>query len=170
MKPVVRPCRAADLRTLLPLAAMLALAAIATCARAADAPKPSAAVPASAKPDPAPNQWPEITQKIVRAVRVYDGADGVPRAEDIELPVWQAMPAENVRIATLPPNEKIGRHAPTKRHLIIPLKGVTWMILGKARIESRPGMIILVEDTKGEGHSGEIGPEGYVGIDVTLRD
>jgi pimeloyl-ACP methyl ester carboxylesterase len=122
--------------------------------------------------DPAaPNTWPEILQKTARVVRVFDGPDGVPRWEQIDAPVWSKMKAEHVQITSLPANAPLGRHRPAKRHLIIPVRGVTTMILSDTvSIQSRPGQILLIEDTQGIGHAGQIGADGYEGIDVTLAD
>jgi hypothetical protein len=139
----------------MPLSAVLALAAAE--AGAAENGKESERV------------WPEITEKDTEVVRIFNGPDGKSTHGKARLDLWKDLKAKEVKVGWLPKNTKLGWHAPTVRHVVVPIKGTNTMILGDgSRLSVSPGLIILVEDVGGAGHAGEIGPDGYLGIDILL--
>ena len=76
----------------------------------------------------------------------------------------------NVVIVSAPPGLDIAVHQAPYREMFILISGESTLMLSDgSSFVSKPGTIILMEDTTGVGHGGKSGPCGYVALDLQFK-
>ena len=136
-----------------------------TVALATGAPPPGAASPepwARPRPGPAP-------RGALPFVRVYADPDGRTQIETRELDLSSAPArglfegtAETFALRVIPPGTFFDWHKPSRRRMIGVLRGSATMTLRDGRTaRAVPGMVLLVENTQGEGHRGHFDETDY---------
>lgn len=130
----------------------------------------------------APERWVRPQEGLVAAgvlpfVRVYNNAEGRTLVErrDIQLsaepiPGLLMETAETFAIRVLPPGMFFDWHKPSRRRMIAVLRGEAVMTLRDgSTAKAVPGMVLLVENTFGEGHRGQFSKEDFtITVDVGL--
>jgi quercetin dioxygenase-like cupin family protein len=102
-----------------------------------------------------------VVQPMEGATTVYLGAT---------LRQFQLGSPSKVVIVTGPPNFKLPPHAAPYREMFLLLAGSTELQLSDgSRFPLRPGSAVLTEDTTGPGHGGQVGPCGYVALDLQFK-
>jgi len=129
-------------------------------------------------------------RKTVTITRIYTGADGLARAEDIDLKLdsrgvsemLKATGAEfSVRAPTAGASQQNtaasaandpGWHTGPARQFVITLSGSSEVeVSGGLHVLAGPGHINLIEDTTGKGHiTRNFGPEDRIALTIPLAD
>jgi quercetin dioxygenase-like cupin family protein len=108
--------------------------------------------------------------------RIYTGADGLSRAENIEMTldgnVSEMMKATGVEFSRRPPGPVSDWHVGPRRQFVITLSGRAELEVGGGqKVQVGPGHINLIEDTTGKGHTTRnVGPDDRIVVTIPLAD
>jgi quercetin dioxygenase-like cupin family protein len=112
----------------------------------------------------------------IMMTRIYTGADGLSRAENIEMTldgnVSEMMKATGVEFSRRPPGPVSDWHVGPRRQFVITLSGRAELEVGGGqKVQVGPGHINLIEDTTGKGHTTRnVGPDDRIVVTIPLAD
>ena len=115
-------------------------------------------------------------RKPITMTRIYTGADGLSRAEDVEMMLSGSgtaeMKATSVEFSRRPPGPASEWHVGPRRQFVITLSGRAEIeVAGGKKVAIGPGHINLIEDTTGKGHiTHNLGPEDRIVVTIPLAD
>jgi quercetin dioxygenase-like cupin family protein len=112
--------------------------------------------------------------KPIKVTRIYTGADGQSRAEEIELKatngVSAMIDATGVQFSSRPAAPASDWHTGPQRQFVITLSGRAELEVGDGRkVAVGPGQINLIEDTTGKGHITR-NVEDRIVVTIPLKD
>ena len=116
------------------------------------------------------------TRKPIMMTRIYTGADGLSRAEDVEMMLTgngiAEMKATSVQFSRRRPGPPSDWHVGPRRQFVITLSGRAELeVAGGRKVAIGPGHINLIEDTTGKGHiTQNIGPDDRIVVTIPLAD
>lgn len=107
--------------------------------------------------------------------RLYAGPDGVSSLEQVRIDLADGrsnpFASDRVQFAALAPHYETGWHNVPERTLVLTVGGSGEMETGDGqKIDLKPGTMVLIEDTTGDGHRSSNGPEGRVALFVPLAE
>jgi len=114
----------------------------------------------------------EDTSEFVSAVRLMNNPDGTSTFEKGKIPTLKPMNTTTFWISnTVEEWEKVAHPAP-RRQYVVTLKGkIRFKVSDTSTFLIEPGIILLAEDTKGEGHSWEmIGGEKWERLYIPIEE
>ena len=117
----------------------------------------------------------------VKVTRLYTGTDGKTKVEEYEIPLKAqdkgtdlsvVVPAKSVQFRRTNKDYNLDWHPAPARQYVVTLSGESEVELeGGRKIHLRPGNILLVEDTAGQGHiSRAIGSGDRISLYIPLAD
>jgi hypothetical protein len=116
------------------------------------------------------------TRKPIMVTRIYTGPDGQSHAEEIAMRLTngtsEMMKVTGVQFRRTPAGSFSDWHRGPRRQYVITLSGRGEIeVAGGKKIALEPGLIELIEDTTGKGHTTRVvGSEDRVSISLPLAD
>ncbi|MGK6342340.1 hypothetical protein ACMGDK_08885 [Chryseobacterium sp. DT-3] len=114
----------------------------------------------------------EDTSEFISAVRLMNNPDGTSTFEKGKIPTLKPLNINTFWISTTVEEwEKVTHPAP-RRQYVVTLKGkIRFKVSNGSTFLIEPGIILLAEDTKGEGHSWDmIGDEKWERLYIPIAD
>ncbi|MGC5744649.1 hypothetical protein [Chryseobacterium sp. NFX27] len=114
----------------------------------------------------------EDTSEFISAVRLMNNPDGTSTFEKGKIPTLKPVNINTFWISTTVEEwEKVTHPAP-RRQYVVTLKGkIRFKVSNGSTFLIEPGIILLAEDTKGEGHSWDmIGSEKWERLYIPIAD
>ena len=117
----------------------------------------------------------------IKVTRIYSGADGKTKVEEITLPLKArdsgsetsaAIPVTSMQFRHTTPSYDLDWHPAPRRQLVVTLSGESEIELeGGRTMRFGPGHILLAEDTTGQGHKSRAVPgTDRIALDIALAD
>jgi hypothetical protein len=108
----------------------------------------------------------------IMAKRIFTGSDGQSHAEEIQLTPGMMLKATGVQFNRAPPGRFSDWHVGPRRQFVITLSGRGELgLAGGQKLALEPGVIELIEDTTGKGHTTRVvGSEDRITISIPLAD
>ena len=117
----------------------------------------------------------------VKVTRIYTGADGKTKVEELEIPVKPrdsgsdlsgTIAVTSLQVRRTNQSYNLDWHTAPRRQLVVTLRGESEIELeGGRKLRLGPGHILLAEDTTGQGHiSRAVKGKDRVALDIALAD
>jgi hypothetical protein len=117
----------------------------------------------------------------VNVTRIYTGADGRTKVEELEIPltprdrgseVSGTIALSSLQVRRTTPDYFLDWHTAPRRQLVVTLSGESEIELeGGRKLRLGPGHILLAEDTTGQGHiSRAVAGKDRIALDIVLAD
>ena len=117
----------------------------------------------------------------VKVTRIYSGADGKTKVEEITLPLKArdsgselsgTIPVTSLQVRHTTPAYNLDCHPAPRRQLVVTLSGESEIeLVGGRKMRFGPGHILLAEDTTGQGHKSRAVPgTDRVALDIVLAE
>lgn len=99
----------------------------------------------------------EIKSGFVPAIRMMNNPDGTSRFEKGKIPTLKPMNTTSFWISTITEDWEKSIHPAPRRQYVVTLKGsILFTVSDGSTFLIEPGIILLAEDTEGEGHTWDI--------------
>ncbi len=110
--------------------------------------------------------------RYLPVIRIYHNPDGTSAFETGKIPELQPMNTQSFWGSSSVEEWQKGRHTAPRRQFVATLKGtVRFKVSDGATFIIRPGILLLAEDTEGEGHSWEIiGTDAWERLYIPIMD
>ncbi|MGG5209106.1 hypothetical protein ACQWU4_09155 [Chryseobacterium sp. MIQD13] len=99
----------------------------------------------------------EVTSEFISAVRLMNNPDETSTFEKGKIPTLQPMNTTTFWVSSTVEDWQKATHPAPRRQYVVTLKGkIRFKVSNGSTFLIEPGIILLAEDTKGEGHSWEL--------------